>query len=268
MPAILVPVALHPSLTVSRYYNNTYLYDESPQCGSLSTNECIAIRGGAFDESSSSTLTNIADASDLESLDSQAQLDANPVLSGTDTLTINGTFQVEKYPFAIPRSDRLQFMDWSQLGLGKDSSLLTMLRNQGSIASRTFSLYWGQTGISPDHQLEGNLVLGGLDLAKATGKNHTTSIKRGSACPSGLLVSVSDITLEFPNGTSASIMAGGVGQSLNYCLAPEYPIITMPWDLWEKWMNAYPQMATDANAHARAAGQPNLWGLVFPPDLM
>jgi Eukaryotic aspartyl protease len=255
-------------LTPYRYYNNSYIYDESPQCGSTPTNECISIRGGAFDEAASTSLSSSVKFSDFSALDQQAGVGTDTVLTGSDTFTINGSLTVEQYPFGVPRTDQMQFLDFSQLGMGKDSSLLTMLRNQGSIASRSFSLYWGETGMSSDHQLDGNLVIGGLDEAKISGENYTTQMDHGSPCPSGMLLSVTDMSLVFPSGASRSIMAAAVGQSVNYCLAPEYPIITMPQPIFEQWVAAHPGSATDGNADGRAGGFPNVWGLVYSPDIM
>jgi hypothetical protein len=252
-------------LTARSSRNNSYFYDESPQCGSTATEQCIAIRGGAFDESSSSTLASNIGFSDFSRLDPQLSLNSDTVLTNTDTFTINSSFAFEQYPFGVPRKD---VGDFSTLGMGKDSSLLTMLRNAGAIASRSYSLYWGQTGTTADHQLDGNLVIGGLDMAKAAGQNYTTSLDRASPCGSGMVVSISDMTLEFPNGTFTSIMGAGVGQTVNYCINPEFPLITMPSSLWEHWVTAYPQSSTDGGAESRAGGQPNLWGLVYPPNLM
>lgn len=252
-------------LTARSSRNNSYFYDESPQCGSVVTDTCIAIRGGAFDESSSSTLMSNVGFSAFSRLDPQMTLNDGTVLTNTDAFTINTSFAIEQYPFGVPREDA---GDFSTLGMGKDSSLLAMLRNAGDIASHSYSLYWGQTGTTVDHQLDGILVIGGLDMAKAVGQNYTTSLNRGSPCASGMLVSVSDMTLEFPNGTSASIMGVEVGQTVNYCISPDYPLITLPSSLWEQWMLAYPQSSTTGSADSRAGGQPNLWGLVYPPDLM
>ncbi|EXJ54263.1 hypothetical protein A1O7_09601 [Cladophialophora yegresii CBS 114405] len=252
------------AVAVSSCRNNSYFYDQSPQCGSLVTDTCIANRGGAFNENLSSTLTSDAGFGAFGNRDPQLTMDDTTMLVNTDTFSVNSSFAIEQFQFGVPRED---VGDFSVLGLAKDSSLLSMLRNAGDIASLSYSLYWGQTGTSPEHQLDGGLVIGGLDMAKAVGQNYTTSLNRASACPSGMLVSVSDMTLEFPNGTSASIMGTGVGQTVNYCILPEYPLITMPLDLWDQWVAAYPQSATDGNADARAGGQPNVWGLVYPPSL-
>ena len=219
-------------------------------------------------ESLSSSLSSSLKFSDFSTLDQQAGVTTDTVLTGSDTLTINGSFVVEQYPFGTPRTDKMQFLDYSVLGMGKDSSLMTMLWNQGSIASRSFSLYWGQTGTTSDHQLDGNLVIGGLDEAKTSGSNYTTKLDHSSPCPTGMLISVSDISLEFPNGTSASIMAANIGQSINFCIAPEFPMMTVPPDMFDQWIEAHPQSATDGGPDARAGGFPNLWGLVYEPDLM
>ncbi|KAK5047251.1 hypothetical protein LTR84_006773 [Exophiala bonariae] len=246
--------------------NNSCFYDESPRCESGGIEQCIAARGGAFDESSSSTLSaNSIGFRDFSRLDPQLALNDDEVLVNTDTLTINTSFAVEHYPFGIPRQD---LGDYSSLGLGRDSSLLTMLRDAGSIASRSYSLYWGQTGTATEHQLDGNLVLGGVDVAKISGQNYTTGLGDATLCPSGLVVSVSDMTMNFPNGTSASIMGGVSGQTVNYCIRPDFPLITVTPALWEQWMIAHPPSFTDGGAQDRARGLPNLWGLIYPPSLI
>jgi hypothetical protein len=252
---------------MTSFYNNSYLYDESPQCGSLSTTECISIRGGAYDEAASTSLSSTVKFSDFVALDEAAGLTSDAVITGFDTLSLNSSFSLAQYPFAVPRTDQIQFLDYSSLGLGKDSSLLTMLRNQGSIASRSFSLFWGETGMTSEHQMDGNLIIGGIDEAKISGQNYTTKLNRGSACPSGMILSVSDMSLVFPNGTSASIMSGR-GQDVNYCVSPEAPTITMSQDMFTNWIIAHPGSNTDFNADGRAGGFPNVWGLIYPPELM
>lgn len=175
-------------------------------------------------------------------------------------MSLGESVQVQDFPVAIPRADHTPF---SQLGLGRASSLLTILRNKGTIASRSFSLFWGQTGSASRHQIDGALVIGGYDQAKIAGHNYTTSIASGTPCVSNMIIPVTDLTLEFPNGTSASLMTNNVGQSINYCLEPEFPLITMRREHWDSWVLADPVSATNGNA-ANRAGQPNLWGLLYP----
>lgn len=91
------------------------------------------------------------------------------------------------------------------LGLGRNSTLLQILHNNGLIASRSWSYYWGLDGRGTA-KTNGSLVLGGYDQDKVTGtNNYTTKLNYTSWCPWGTQVEISDIKLEYLDNTSQTL---------------------------------------------------------------
>jgi hypothetical protein len=123
----------------------------------------------------------------------------------------------------------------NSLGFGMQSTILNGLSNAGLIASRTFSMFFGLTGASKDHQMDGSLVIGGYDAAKIAGQNYTLPLIYTTACPTGLLTVVTDISMNFENGTSQSITGAAQGFALQMCIQPGYPLITIPSDIWSNF---------------------------------
>ena len=111
--------------------------------------------------------------------------------------------------------------------------------------------------------MDGTLVLGGFDSAKITLQNYTGKLD-ASSCVTKVVLPLTDMTLVFPNGTSASLMSGTTGSTTNYCIDPQYPMITMNNDQWNNWMSAHPNSVFGE----RAGGGPNVWGLLYTPDVM
>jgi Eukaryotic aspartyl protease len=146
------------------------------------------------------------------------------------------------------------------LGLGTRSTILNGLYNAGVIASRSFSIYFGLTGADKEHQMDGNLVLGGYDAAKFTGQNYTSTLTPQSGCDNGLLTFVSDILMDFPNGTSQSIIGQASGSALKMCSEPNYELITVPLDIWQLFQQYAP-----GTYIGRSLGI-NLWGEVYAAE--
>lgn len=246
---------------INRGYNETYVYDQSGQCGGTSTSGCAAERGGAFDESSSSTWTSF-DIAKLNSADNVTASVSNNGLAGSDTLTINSTLSYDAVSVAVPRMDG---PDFSVLGLGKDSRMLNYARNAGDIASSSYSVFWGQTGLTEEHAHDGAVVLGGLDETQTTGANFTGDISYTGTCRSGMVIGISDMTVVLPDGSGGSLMGGSAkGQVVNYCLETEFPMITMLDDQWDYWQYYEPNLDNDGTSPYRAGGNPNIWGMVYP----
>ena len=111
--------------------------------------------------------------------------------------------------------------------------MLNALRNAGVIASRTWSVFWGLTGVDSAHQMDGALIIGGYDAAKTDGDNFTQPLSFSSSCPTGLLVFVNEIDMLFPNGTRFAITHAGLAM----CIEPTYELITMPPDVWANFFN-------------------------------
>jgi len=252
-------------LTKFRYQNSTYIYGQTFDCGLSTADACATLYGGLFDEGSSSTWNSFSTCSQLGNLDPGEQALEDTCIAGTDILTVNTSFSIADYPIGLPQNNNLTT---SLLGMGVDSTLLATLYRQGSIASKSYSLFWGETGIETNNQMDGAVVLGGYDGAKATGENHTMNLDLGSACNTGMVVSVTNMELVFPNGTSASIFTGGEkGQSTNYCVQTDFPMITMNAATWDQWVVVDPSAESNLDTNSNRARQnPNVWGLLFPSD--
>lgn len=155
------------------------------------------------------------------------------------------------------------------LGLGVSSRALEVAKNAGAIASNSWSLFWGQTGLTSNTAHDGAIVLGGLDETQTTGNNYTAPIRHSANCRSGMIVAVTDMTVSLPDGSSSSLLSGSVqGQSVNYCLETEFPMITMLSDHFAQWEDFDPSAETTGNAPDRAGGGPNVWGLIYPKENM
>ncbi|CAD0084697.1 unnamed protein product [Aureobasidium vineae] len=134
-----------------------------------------------------------------------------------------------KVAFGIRRASAGDYLTQHILGLGANSTLLSMLKEAGIIASRSWSMYWGNSG-APETQNDGVFVFGGYDNTKVTGKNYSFPLIYDSHCISGMVVSITDISLTFPNGTKADLF-DSASSLLRACIMPDYPVLmTLPRD--------------------------------------
>jgi hypothetical protein len=138
-------------------------------------------------------------------------------------LKLNSNTSFGDFPIKISRED-YQGSNAPQhlVGLGYDSSILTALTSAGRIGSRTFSFFWGLSGATTAAQMPGSLVFGGYDKAKTIGPNITLPLVRSSKCGTGLVVSVSQILLNFPNASTTDILSS---TSISACLTPSFPVM-------------------------------------------
>jgi len=251
-----------------RAYNETYIYDQTGECGSDPVGKCQCDRGGLFDQSKSSSWSQLGYIDKLNSLDNMSANTGASGIAGQDYLTINGTFKTQSFPVAIPRISGGPIAN-NMLGLGRNSRLLNLALNSSYIASRSWSLFWGQTGLTSDTTNDGALVLGGLDQTQTTGANYTGRIQASSVCPSGMILPVTNMEVVMPNGSHGSIMGvQAVGQSNNYCLLPEFSTTTMFRTVFQAWIVLDPNAmwAYSGNSQDRALGS-NMdsgWGMIYP----
>ncbi|KAI7308910.1 hypothetical protein KC315_g13183 [Hortaea werneckii] len=149
----------------------------------------------------------------------------------------------------------------AQIGLGSNSTFLTALKEAGKIISRSYSWWYGLVGAIADAQMDGLLAFGGYDGAKATGNNYTKALAPSSlSCTSGMNVIVSDLVLNFPNGTDASIISPYSG--LSSCIRPDFPgIFTFPWDPYYSSFEAL----TDTSNIGREQGTGGYGGMLYWP---
>ncbi|MCJ1436607.1 hypothetical protein MMC27_005987 [Xylographa pallens] len=144
------------------------------------------------------------------------------------------------------------------IGFNVNSTFLNALQAAKLIPSRTWSFFWGLTGAEPSSQMDGSLVIGGYDAAKTAGPNSTQPTTEGQGC--SLLVTMTAINLNFPNGTNFNILGTSHGAALRMCVSPIYPIITLPYDIWQSF-----QAFGGGTYIGRSVGI-NIWGEVFAAE--
>jgi hypothetical protein len=196
-----------------RYLNNSWTYNtSSPYCPEDKTDRwCDTYRGGLYDPGESSNAKPVADVraaggspSDtdrtlgLHIWDSSWSLDN----LGIENITLDG------FPIGLPGFDYgEQYHSQGAVGLGRNSTLLTALKDAGHISSRSYGYWWGEDGATPNARVDGSLVLGGYDAAKVQGPNTTIALRTPSlGCMSGMYMTITDIIMRFPNSTRSSIV--------------------------------------------------------------
>jgi hypothetical protein len=225
--------------------NNSFVYGTSGYCNSITpgweVDGCTTFRGGAYDPSGSATIQH--DGTSAFALDSSGNVPNLEKIS--DTVNLDSNFTLAGFPIGIVQEDwgGQGYYPQAALGLGPNSTLLSTLVSAGTIASRTWSWFWGLSGApsgdsSTQSQLDGSLVFGGYDKAKVDGEGYRQSISTGSGrCDTGLFVTLTDVILNWVDGTSSSLFAGGDASSLlAACIDPAYPVLaTIPmYPYWNK----------------------------------
>ncbi|CAK7227211.1 hypothetical protein SCUCBS95973_006466 [Sporothrix curviconia] len=240
--------------------NNSFVYGTDGHCTpDLSTAACTTFRGGAYNGIASTSRT-VPDPAAYP-------VDAAPYASvshAADTLVLNSTVgtssnttttTLAQFPFGVPLNDLGQqgYHPMNALGLGFNSTVLQALKASGRIASRTWSMFWGLNGADATSQMEGIFVLGGYDKAKVVAGQTTTLplADAGSVCPSRMVLSITDLVLNFSNGTDASLFPGTASTALQACITPDYPVLmTLPDDPYFKAM----ETLTNATIEQRSTG--------------
>ncbi|KAK4157077.1 aspartic peptidase domain-containing protein [Chaetomidium leptoderma] len=221
-------------------FNNTYIYDEEAYCDpSIIWNNkiCEIRRGGYFLETESTSFTKSSDlvaagGAGQELAVRGSELGVAKLLStslgGTDLLSAGSSGNLTSMPLGIPR------MRWDNgysilhaLGLGSNSTYLNSLVHAGQIPSRVWSMFWGRTWTGAKTDIDGVLVLGGYDKEKVIGRNMTQLLdySQETGCWTGMKVTVSDVFVNFRNGTDVSIMPRS--SAAQCCIVPQRQL------LWE-----------------------------------
>ncbi|KAM0351614.1 hypothetical protein ACHAPU_002624 [Fusarium lateritium] len=219
--------------------NNTWIYNNEPYCPRetiINDRVCKVRRGGLFNEEDSTTFTNYSNVIEAGGASDGTVVKggqygfrklAQDGLGATDKVKLQGSFELEDFPFGIPTSawdDSPTTL--SPLGLGPNSTYLNTLRKAGQITSRVWSIFWGRMWINDD--LDGSLVLGGYDEKKTTGDNYTAPLVFGNfdaqeGCWTGMRVTITDIKINFLGGTNSSIVP--TGTSLQCCIDPTHNLL-------------------------------------------
>jgi len=183
----------------------------------------------------------------------------------TDDVTLSSNTTVEDFAFGIALKDwgEQGYHPQSALGVGRNSSILNSLKQAGQIASRSWSMFWGLEGATADTQMDGIFVMGGYDRAKTSGPNYTSSLSYTNAnCLTGMVVTISDITLNLANGSSASLFGGVNSAAVTACIDPDYPtLMAIPYDPY--FTNF--ETITDTFITDRAFGI-NYYGMLYDED--
>lgn len=254
------PVFLYVSLQVNDMLtrvsrNNTYVYDAGDFCPSnIDPLLCILNHGGQYDPGSSASYQRASGQAAAGASGDDGTQNAGDIW-GTESLQLNGTNTIHNIPISIQRGNDLNYQC---LGVGSNSTVMNALQNAQSIASRTWSFWWGQNGGDPASQMDGSMIFGGYDSGKTTGPNSTQPLSHGQDCPT--LVTVTAINMNFPNGTNFNILGNSHGAALRMCVETSYPLITIPFDIWTNFQD---------NAGGTYLGRSeglNSWGEVYGVD--
>lgn len=200
-------------LTHSRYLNNTWIYNaSSPFCPEERTDDfCKTYRGGLYDPDASSSARAVADVyaaggspSDTDRTEGLHIWDSSWTLDDLGA----GNITLDEYPIGSPGFDfGAQHHPQGALGLCSNSTLLSTLKDAGHISSRSYGYWWGENGATSNAQMDGSLVLGGYDAAKTQGPNITIALRKPTlSCMSGMFMPISDLVMQFPNSTRASLI--------------------------------------------------------------
>ncbi len=244
-------------LTLSRKWNNTYIFDSSTPCSNLDTPaRCAGRWGGFFVESSS---TSWGQAASFRALSAARETygDHDQDLPGNDTIHLNSSLALTTFPLGISRvpTEKGNYDMMNSIGLGSNSTLLNALVSAGDIASKTWALSQGWTGAESSQQMDGSLVLGGYDMAKVTGNNITLPFSEDQNCISHLIVTITDIKMNLKNGSNPSILGSSVGSAIKACISPDRPVMSLSSDIWGLFVKI-----SGVHEMGRSGGI-NFWGM-------
>ncbi|KUL91884.1 hypothetical protein ZTR_01060 [Talaromyces verruculosus] len=249
-----------------RFFNNSFAYTNNDACivvgSQYSGNGCITTRGGAYVASQSTS--NEPGSTSNYSPDSPSPAPSAVV----DTFTLNNNASMSNYTFGVSRDDLgyQLYNPQASLGLDRNSTFLRALKGAGKIGSRSWSFFWGLT--APNNSLDGHFIVGGYDKEKiGNARNYTGTIDyaTNSACLSGMLVEITNITILNLNGTVNSLLSNS--NTIPACLRPDWPgALNLPWDpLFYKFAeltNYNSALRNLANNTVRAFG-PNFYDMRY-----
>ncbi|KAK8139053.1 hypothetical protein PG984_002433 [Apiospora sp. TS-2023a] len=224
--------------------NNTFVYGPNGLCPSNPDPiSCTTIRGGAYDAFASKTRKQ-ADGATYP-IDSAPYPQMSYV---SDSLKLNDNVSLNSFPVGIALNDwgAQGYHPTVAFGLGANSTLLTALKQTSKILSRSWGLFWGRNGGTASSQLDGSIVFGGYDRAKVSGPKYVQALSKSAGCATNLVVTVSDMILNFPNGTNVSIFPQSRSTALAACIIPDYPtLLTLPFKPYVENFQALTGMNND-----------------------
>jgi hypothetical protein len=236
-PLVLEPTSgLHSTYTGFRSFNDSYVYGANGLCATnVSVEECTTYRGGIYNFTRSESATSTDGGSIKHVYDNVTAAWKTDYITMSDTVN-NHTFDVASYVFGIRDGSSHRFVNQGELGLGSDSVLLNRLSSgTKEIASKSYSFFWGSDIAVSDNPRSGSLTLGGYDQALiADGRNITTSFDRTKGtCREGMIVDLTGMTLQSPNGTTQTIL--DKSEKMQVCIVPTFhSIMNMREKYWNK----------------------------------
>ncbi|KAF2227012.1 aspartic peptidase domain-containing protein [Elsinoe ampelina] len=249
--------------------NNTYVYQSSgAYCPSNTTGAaCTTYRGGLYDiDASTSRIERSAFDAGADPYDILGGLRGTFIATNQslmrfmkDDLSLSSNITLGGFPIGVPGDDigQQQAEPQAILGLGGNSTLLSALRKNEQISSRSYGIFSGLTGVTSASQMDGSLVLGGYDQAKTSGRNITGPLTDVTLCRSQMMVTVTGMSLNWPNRTDTSVFARE-GDAFRACLIPDYPLaMSLPGEVFQR-INAN----FDSTFVDRSTGV-NFWGVAY-----
>ncbi|KAJ9668447.1 hypothetical protein H2201_001495 [Coniosporium apollinis] len=221
-------------------------------------------RGGFFDQDASTTFQAAANIAAAGAEFSENKTKGDWV---KDSFALASNLTLVDFPFQIPADAANEGNGYdyqASLGVGRNSTVLSMLRRAGHIGSRTWGLWHGLAGATKGAQMDGSLVLGGYDAAKIKSKqNHTGKYTEPAICESGMTVKIRDLVLNFPNGSNSNLLDPILGSSLiQACICPQCQnLMSIPFEpYYERF-----EMWTETSSINRSGGI-NFFTMMYPAD--
>ena len=248
--------------TDSRSNNNeSYIYGDNGHCvKERSVDECTSFRGGRINESSST----------LEILNkgfSERETSRGNAGWATDTFRINDNLTLTSFEFGIPRTNMNdRYFSQAIFGLGQNSSVLDSLKKTAHIGARAYSMFWGLVGGPKNSQSSGSLILGGYDSAIAGKSENYTANLAYKDCETGLLVTIDDIEINWPNGTDSSLFQGSRNEIMPACIKTSFAgLMTLPDRYWKPLLSLSGTQTRFNNSHDRSFDL-NYFTMVLKPE--
>lgn len=185
-----------------------------------------------------------------------------------DIVSVGSNTSMASFGFGVPQQDLNQaYTSQAQLGLGRDSSFLGALVSAGDIGTKAYSLFWGLVGGPAEKQTRGSLILGGLDrsLIADQNDNFTASLFQGNKCRSGMLVTIGDVLLNWPNGTDTSIFISSQSAAIQACIDFSFAgLISLPRNYYDSFLSLAGGSPPDGANEAKSFGI-NFYTMLFNP---
>ncbi|KAF2762922.1 hypothetical protein EJ05DRAFT_516386 [Pseudovirgaria hyperparasitica] len=199
-----------------RAANNTYAYGSNCLRDDPS-GKCATFRGGLYRQLESQTRGKVNESRIATDVDDRRQ-----VVLDSEVITLNDRNNMTAFPLAVALSGmggEQGYTPLNALGLGSNSTVLSLLHTAGTVPSRSWSYFSGRVGASRDSQFNGSIVLGGYDRATRQGDNLTLPVQFSGECGSGLPIRVTNMTMNYPNGTDHGIFTRE--EPMLTCLFPD-----------------------------------------------